>query len=311
MTLDESRLDGVALAISAYRSDDSVIHLLQQVFGSGQSEFGTVIVVDSLGSGAIAREIEANGWPVDYINADRNLGSAGNLDLRLQTAAATGCKWCFALNHDGRVDPAKVLALVRHGTSRDRVGAVYPQLIFSSAGGRPDRPRRAFSSYGLLGRANEPAVQASCEEVVWSSSNGALYHLDPIRDGFTAWPQLWMGYEDLALGWELYRRGWVQLLCRDVTLADDYEFREHRIFGRTVHLADKPSWYAYYQQRNLALIARSTGGKAVSWPGLFGRLIADIALTVLLRDNKRERLQLLLRGLRDGLRGLTGKGPVP
>lgn len=309
---EAASLRDIALAISAFRSDEAVIELLRAAFAPGQPRFGAVIVVDSLGSGAIARTATQQGWDVRIVNAERNLGSAGNLDLRLRTAASLGMNWCFASNHDGVVDVAKVAALARHGRSRARIGAVYPQLIFAAAGGRPDAARRGFSSYGILRRRNtEGGTPTGCTEVAWSSSNGALYNLDAVREGVEVWPELWMGYEDLALGWELQRRGWTQLLCPDVTLTDSYEFSPVRVFGRDIHLAAKPSWYMYYQLRNLMLIARRSRGAAVSRPSVALRTIVDIGLTLLFRDHKRERLRLLVTGLRDGLRNVSGKGPVP
>jgi hypothetical protein len=308
LTPKEQPLAGVALAISAYRSDDPVLQLLSRAFADGQPRFAAVIVVDSQGSGAIPQAIDAHGWSVTYISSDTNLGSAGNLDLRLRTAADLGLDWCLTLNHDGELDPAKVRRLVDHGRSRPRVGAVYPQLVFSSAGGRPDTPRRSFHTYGVLADA---AASGDCVEVVWSSSNGALYRLDAVRDGVGGWSDLWMGYEDLAMGWELKRRGWTQLLCRDVKVDDDYEFAPVRLLGRQIHLAAKPPWYNYYQQRNLWLIARRTRGEAAGMPGVLARLIVDVALILGFRDRKAERLKLTFKGFRDGLAGRTGKGPVP
>jgi GT2 family glycosyltransferase len=306
---DTEPLAGVALAISAFRSDEPVLRLLRTAFEPGQPRFGAVIVVDSLGSGAIAQEVERQGWPVRYVNSETNLGSAGNLDLRLRTAAEMGLEWCLALNHDGEIDHGKVGRLLEHGRTRPRIGAVYPQMLFPRAGGRPDSPRRSFAPYTLIGR---PTLSAeTCIDVAWSSSNGALYNLEPIRDGVSAWPELWMGYEDLAIGWELRRGGWAQLLCTDVTVADDYEFRPARLFGRTLHLAEKPSWYAYYQSRNLLLIARRTNRSAIGWFGIFLRTFVDVGTILLFRNAKRDRLRLLGRGFADGLKGVTGKGPVP
>jgi glycosyltransferase involved in cell wall biosynthesis len=309
LTLEEGPLAGIALAISAYRSDESVLRLLRKAFAEDQPRFAVVIVVDSQGSGAIQQAAENEDWPVTYINSETNLGSAGNLDLRLRTAADLGLKWCLTLNHDGELDPAKVRRLAEHGETRPRVGAVYPQMVFPRAGGRPDSPRRSFAPYTMIGR--DGAQADGCVEVAWSSSNGALYNLTPIRDGVTAWPHLWMGYEDLAIGWDLQRRGWVQLLCKDVTVADDYEFRVARILGRTVHVVEKPSWYAYYQTRNLVLIARRSGGSAIGWGGILVRTAVDLGMIIIYRDHKSERLRLLWKGLADGLRGVAGQGPVP
>lgn len=277
--------------------------------------FGAVIVVDSLGSGAIERAIRAEGWDVGYFNSGRNLGSAGNLDLRLRMAAALDLDWCYAVNHDGEVDPAKVLALVRHGEARVRVGAVYPLIIFSAADRRPDLPRRRFRAFGLLGRDEKrqiaPTASSPCEEVAWSSSNCALYRLQAIRDGIHTWPELWMGYEDLAIGWELQVAEWRLLRCADVEVEDHYEFRRVRFLGQTLHIADKPSWYMYYQLRNLVILARRSRGRAITYGAVAFRVLADVVIILLYRGRKLERLGLLLKGLFRGLHGETGKGPLP
>ena len=120
-----------------------------------------------------------------------------------------------------------------------------------------------------------------------------------------------MGYEDLAIAWELKCHGWTRLLCSDVELADDYEFRSVRMFGRDVHLADKPSWYMYYHSRNLLLIAKGTRRRAIGYLGIAIRIMVDIILILLCRDNKRDRLYLLFKGISDGIRGISGKGLVP
>ncbi len=115
--IENGDLRDVALAISAFKSDSQVLNLLTRAFAAEQPQFGAVIVVDSLGSGRIERAVEENGWAVRYINSPTNLGSAGNLDLRLRTAAETGLKWCLAVNHDGEVTPAKAAKLVAHASS--------------------------------------------------------------------------------------------------------------------------------------------------------------------------------------------------
>lgn len=300
-------LSRVVLAISAFRSEESVVALLKAAFARNAPEFGSVIVVDSLGSNTLARTIAEHGWPVEYRNASTNLGSAGNLHLRLELAATTGLDWCLALNHDGILDLAKAQLLVECGQSIDRVGAVYPQMRYPRAAGRLDRPRRAL---GTIGQLDEVAERAGPVDVAWSSSNGALYRLAAVSAGINAWPELWMGYEDLAIGWELQRKGWRQILCPDVIVDDNYEFRPVVILGRTFYLVDKPVWYCYYQLRNMALIARYTRGRALSWRAVISRSVIDLIL-LSLRKQRLSRFKLLTLGLWDGLRGKAGKGPVP
>ena len=66
-----------------------------------------------------------------------------------------------------------------------------------------------------------------------------------------------------------------------------------------------------HQLRNLWLIAEGSLGRAVTKGGVLSRLAIDAGLILLYRDKKSERLRLLLMGLRDGMRGVSGVGPVP
>lgn len=303
-------LDRVALAISSFRSDEAVLRLLETAFSDPSPRFGAVIVVDSLGSGRIGDVARERGWPVRYESADRNLGSAGNLALRLRLAARTGLDWCLALNHDAMLDAERTERLLACGSRGDKVGAVYPQLRFTSVGeaGRFDRPRRGFTLFGLT-----DAVPATGNPIAvrWGSSNGALYRLDAVRTLPSLWDELWMGYEDLALGWELHRAGWAQRLCSGVVVDDNYEFRPLGKGALTLHSADKPVWYSYYQARNPLLIARRTGWGPFGRLQLLRRLAADLGLVVLVKGDKRRRLSLLWRGLVDGWNRRGGKGSVP
>ena len=196
----------------------------------------------------------------------------------------------------------------RRGRSRPRPGgARLPE------GGVVTKARDVIEGFGYtnIGSRTETEFDDVLSSETIANMAGLPAALDAIREGVTAWPQLWMGYEDLAIGWELQRRGWTQLLSHAVRVNDNYEFRPVRVFGRSVHIASKPSWYNYYQLRNLWLIADQTGGRAVTKANVFRRLFVDVGLILLYRDRKTERLQLLFRGLRDGLDGVSGKGPVP
>lgn len=301
-------LGDVVVAISAFRSDEAVIALLDRMFATAEVPFAEVIVVDSLGTGAIGRTIAERNWPARYENADRNLGSAGNLQRRLELAAATGAGWCFTVNHDGEVDQQKIARLRMHGEAGDRVGAVYPELRYSKREGVADAPRRSFAPTAAFVDKMEAA---GCITVNWSSSNCALYRLDAVREGAEVWGDLWMGFEDLAFGWSLHDGGWVQLLCPDVTVEDHYEYRQVRVLGTSAYIPDKPDWYPYYLTRNLITIARRTSRQAIGLGTLARRVLREVGVTVLFRKEKMKRLKFLWWGARDGLAGLRGKGPVP
>jgi GT2 family glycosyltransferase len=302
-------LGRVVLAISSFRSDESVLALLRRVFGSGGEPFGAVVVVDSLGTGKIKAEADRRGWPIHYLNSETNLGSAGNLALRLQTAADTGLDWCYAVNHDGAVDPQQVERLVEHGDARERIGAVYPSLFYST------RDQIEFPRTRLVPRASfnaeTSAPHFNCVEVAWSSSNCALYSLHAVRGGIRLWSELWMGWEDLGLGWSLRKAGWMQIQCSDVIIRDSYEYVPVTVLGRSTHKVEKPRWYSYYQVRNLILLNRGSNGEACSWYEIARRIVLALGMSLRFDPQWLATWKLLFKGIGDGVLGRSGKGPVP
>jgi hypothetical protein len=300
----------VALAISAFRSDAAVIALLEQAFAPGGFAFHAVIVVDSLGSGRIAAAIAEHGWPVIHEDAACNLGSAGNLARRIALADAEGADWCWCLNHDAALDPAAVAAMLVAALKAPRTGAVYPVLHH---GGRPnpwEDGRRSFVPSASRRLATRPEGDAGAQ-VLWSSSNGALYGLGPYRAGLRVRADLWMGYEDLAYGMTLHGAGWSQRMCRDAVMAGIFDYKAVRFAGRVLLIPDKPPWYCYYNLRNLVLIRRGAPVSLRFWLTVLRKGVRETAKILMLEDRKGTRLRLLWRGALHGIAGRTGKGAVP
>lgn len=301
-------LSRVVVAVSAFRSDNELLALLGRIFAREEPGFAAVIVVDSLGSGRLEAEIHRAGWRVTYENAQHNLGSAGNLARRLELAAEEEADWCFAINHDGVFDREMIALMVARGQSAPRVGAVFPRRTFADRGGVSSRPHQ--SVFKMPKFDAEASAGEAPEEVAWDSSNGALYALQPIREGLRPWADFWMGWEDLAYGWVLSHNGWKQLHCETVEFPDNYEYQRIQMLGRSFYIARKPAWYAYYL-RNLVLFTKRSGGGVQGWRLLLSRYGREFAFTLLFRTEKRHRLKLLLQGFADGLSSKAGKGPVP
>ena len=306
---ETDQLGRVVLAIATFQANDSVIRLLDEVFGSGDSPFGSVIVVDSLGTPQLFDEIRRRGWRVEYENSPLNLGSAGNLARRLELAAACDADWCYALNHDGHVDLDAIRELVRTANGYDRVGAVYPTRYRPNRGGTWEAGQRTMLPLPSVPLKDRP--EGKGDELTWSSSNGALYNLAPIRSGLRVWWDLWMGWEDLGYGWLLHRNGWRQLRSANADFIDNYEYRGVRLPGYTLWITEKPPWYSYYQFRNLILICRRTGRGFVGYVGISLRIFQELVLTTIFRGDRMYRYGLLWRGIRDGIRDRAGRGPVP
>ena len=300
----------VVLAISGFRSDDAVIGLLEQVFSDMHPEIASVIIVDSLGSGKLPKEIASRGWFVRYENADRNLGSAGNLARRLARAASTGAEWCLCMNHDANWSSERLNSMLEVAKSRDRVGAIYPILHHGKRENPWEDGRRSFAPSAAK-RYPEIPTGDSKPEVLWSSSNGALYATAPLSESITVMEDLWMGYEDLAYGIALFRGGWLQLVCREAVLKDIFDLAPSRFCRREMYIADKPIWYSYYNIRNLLLIRKRYGADGVSYPMIAHKLLQSTLRILALEDKKGARLLELYRGTVAGLLGRSGKGSRP
>jgi GT2 family glycosyltransferase len=295
----------VYLTISSFRNDEAVAALLESAASLVPRVFTHVIVVDSLGTGRVEQLIRDRGWPwVTYESASVNLGSAGNLALRLQLAAACGADFAYALNHDGRLSEKTVTAMVDAADAIEHIGAAYPLRILANRSRRYDVT--GASSILIPRRTRLSPPEDSVLEAYWGSSNGALYALRPVREGLAPWSDLWMGWEDLGYGWLLHSRGYRQVIVRDAVFEDPYEFRAVSD-ERGFYVSDKPSWYAYYAARNLILIGRRLKPGLHRTASLGCRIALECGTTALLRPQKRERLRLIARGVFDGLRGRAGK----
>lgn len=300
----------VALAIASFRQNEAVCRLLDRVFDELSGVFSTVIVVDSLGDGGVQAHVTAQGYDgVVVINAEENLGSAGNLYERFVQAEATGADWMYAINHDGEVSREAVDAFIAAARSSTGVGAFYPLRFV---------PARA--SYDVTGTQRFPLpfrgtrgadAMAETTAVRWASSNGAFYNLQPFRDGIRPPAEFWMGWEDLAYGWALDAAGWKQLVLRAAPFVDDREYLRRRIFGREVTISDKPAWYAYYSARNFLLVARSPSAGVMEVGTIVTRILLEAGVTITFKPQPMKRLKFMAQGVIDGLQGKGGKWHLP
>lgn len=308
MSLEQPR---VCLAISAYRSDDSVIRLLETAMALDAPPFQHVLVVDSLGSGKIEAAIAQRGWAsrVEYRSFPTNLGSAGNLARRLSIPTEQGFDYVYALNHDGKVSTEVIRALLDYAVSSERVGAVYPLRKYPRRGDTFDLTGATRFPIPAMTSRRPPAGKVVPAK--WGSSNGALYSTRPIREGLRVLDELWLGWEDLALGWSLERAGFTQAVVTTAVLEDDYEYSEHRVGPIRKMLSDKPAWYSYYVARNLILAARLTDQDLPMHAAVAARTFLEFGITLVARKDKAKRLELLVRGVVDGVLGHSGKGAVP
>lgn len=301
----------VDAAISTFRTDDAVVNMVQRLHDEAWP-VRRIFVVDSLGSGALPERLAAFGERVVYHNADENLGSAGNLARRLRLAAEGDADAVLALNHDASLSREAVDALVQAAKRHDPAfGALYPL---------PYYPLKRF--YGLTGVRDFPMRRWGTAEppaeplvpVTWSTSNGALYGLAPVRErNLCPDGSLWMGWEDYLYGLQLKDAGYPQFVVTDARIEDPYEFKRVAVGPVHMTLNDKPTWYLYYSVRNMVRIVLHEAPRAsrVARLGLWLSLMFGQIFVNPPRSGVREALRCYAVGLRDGLAGRDGKWMLP
>lgn len=285
----------VWLVISSYRNDEDVVRIIEQAHACDRRLFERILVVDSEGTGKIPDVIKDRGWDdVSYRSYDRNLGSGANLCERLCIAAEGGADYAYAVNHDGNVDPNVFSTLLKEAGSVEKIGAVYPLGLMTSAGLYNITGTRQLPLPAKL--VSSPPAEPLID-VFWSSSNGALYSMNPVRQGIVPWPVMWMGWEDLEYGWRLRDQGYRQVIVSNAIYRDNHEYVQTWI-GKTV---DKPAWRTYYGFRNLLLAIRRSRNRPLYYAVAAYKVIVECGLIILARSSKWKRLRELCAGIITGL----------
>jgi GT2 family glycosyltransferase len=290
----------VWLVISSFRNDEEVIKILEEVHSSQERVFARTLVVDSQGTGKIPDVMRERHWDtVTYRSYEQNLGSGANLRERLRIAAEGGADYAYALNHDGKFDPNVVRALLQTAVSIERLGAAYPLGYLADTGRYNISGTRQLP---LPAKLVSKAPQTPLLDVYWSSSNGALYALAPVRAGIVPWDAMWMGWEDMEYGWRLHDHGYRQVIVSSAVFDDNYEY-QRTFIG---HVIRKPAWRTYYMMRNLILAVRRNRNRFLYQITAAFRCLLECGLILFVRDKKWTRLHMLWAGIVDGLRGVEG-----
>ena len=275
-------MSNVIVAISSFRSDPKVLDLLDLIFSCDPTLFLEVIVVDSKPTGLIDEFILKKGYLVKYITSEENLGSAGNLDSRLKEAAKNiNAQWCLCLNHDAFFSEEFVISFIeKAGNIQGKVGAVFPTRTYDN---------------GKVKKTD------SIEKMLWSSSNGCLYSLDPLRKGLYVDSALWMGWEDYLYCTVLKHKGYENYIVNSLPFIDSYEYKTLNLYGLKLKLNDKPSWYDYYSIRNLIYIGKKIKIDTVYLNLLFKVCINSFFMSFF-KEKTSQRQAYFVKGILDGFK---------
>jgi len=295
---DEPRSQSVASVIVTYHPDPEFPARLERVVG----QVGRVILVDNDSAPPIRialRRLASEA--VDLIENERNEGIARALNQGMARASALGFFWVLTLDQDSEVDPDLIQGLrsiYARCPKRDRVG-----IIQSNA--------RSKHSGQVAVRCKESAPGfVEAKTVITSGSLVALSAyktVGPFREDF------YIEGVDLEYCLRLRRHGFKILLsCRPLMVHAAGRMEEHRLFRRTVVVANHAPWRYYYMAHNLARIVAMYFRFEPIW--VFSAMVnfAKVLVKLMLFEDRRlDKIRYIAAGIWDAVTGRDTRRVLP
>ena len=243
---------------------------------------------------------------VEVVQAPRNLGYAGGMNLGIRDALDAGADQLLLLSHDVEFDPGTVPALVAAAREQPRFGVLAHELRDAATG--------ALFSLGIamnrLGATRHLTSPPAEEDGIYvcDAVDGAfsLVRADVLRRVGLFDERLFAYAEEADLHLRVRRAGWKIGVVRGVSAAQD------------VGGLSRPGPYAYLMTRNGICL----GARAAGWPGAvanaarFGfyalvylRRVVDPRRDPEAKAHARAYAAGVARGLADYLRGRWGPPP--
>ena len=270
---------------------------------------GTVIVDN--GSGAEARaalaKVVARFPSVRAIYLDANLGVAAGQNRGIQAALEQGCAFVLILDQDSLPAPGMVAELAegfrRAADTASKVAAVGPRYSQQLTG-----ETFRFMRLGSLGLKYLPCTDGELVRADFLISSGCLFSAAAIRDIGLMREELFIDHVDTDWFMRARQGGWAAYGACSATM-------EHRLGDRTLRFW-LGGWRAialhsplrhYYQFRNsVHLFLRSR--YPLRWKAAEAtRSLGMFVVVGLLLPDRASHVKMMLRGIRDGLRGRLGR----
>lgn len=310
----------ITVAVVSWNTRDLLDRCLDSLRADAASGLAAIRVVDngsSDGSPALVRER----YPfAGLVEPGENVGFGRAVNL---VAAMSDSPWLCAANADVAAEPGALRALLDAGERHPEAGALAPMLTWDD--GSPQHSFHGFPTlaYSLalnlgLPRVSRGLGERMCieglidprreREVPWAI--GALLLLR--REAFVAVggfdERRWMYAEDLALGWELRRRGWTTRYVPAARVRHAAGAAARQAFGERREALYMEATYAWMRAARGPHLTKSVA--CVNWAGAATRAAALAPLAAAMR-RFREPHERNRRWAAAHRTGLSGSGSEP
>ncbi|MGH8208375.1 MAG: glycosyltransferase family 2 protein [Steroidobacteraceae bacterium] len=263
-------------------------------------QVGKLVIVDNGSSTESLAPVEAAAQSLgaSIIRLGNNLGIATALNTGLGFAREHGFRWFATLDQDSQPTPRMIEAMVRAFESYPR-----PETLAIVTPCHVDR-RLGFT---VRKRGSEAAGEG-WRIISSTMSSGNLLHVGIATavGGFD--DSLFIDYVDHELCLRLRRHGYRILEATRATLLHSLGSMERRRFiFKRVTITNHPVLRRYYISRNRLIVWRRYWRQEPVWVIRDIRhFVSETVCVVLYEKQVRAKFQMIMRGLRDGLRNIRG-----
>jgi rhamnosyltransferase len=278
----------------SYHPDPSFLSNIRAVV----PQVGATIIVDNGSTGAaadiVARAAELP--KVRVIHCGENLGLGAALNIGVAEARSRGCEWIVTFDQDssapaGYVD--ELISAINSYERRERVAVVGPVYVDQGTGLRTSFAR---SSAGNIARVETTLtsgslVRASVFDVV-----------GPFDEGF------FIDYLDIEFCLRCAMHGYDVIQASAARLGHNLgRSVVRRVLWKKFGVTNHSALRRYYIARNRLAVYRRYASRRPGWVirDVYS-FVREVAKFLCFEDDRRAKAAATLRGVRDGIRGVTG-----
>lgn len=290
------RLASIVSVVVTYQPTAILLDHLRRLSGQGAE----IIVVDNGSNGAAAECVAAaEKLPgVCLIRNEANLGIATALNIGIRRALQSDCRWIATFDQDTAI-PADYFKRLTDACElcprANEVGMIVP---------------------GGWAETGAAAMPISLRQPTWSFVQGAvgsgsLIRADVFRQVGLFDDALFIDYVDTDFCLRVQKAGQKILSVASVVLEHELGEKQTRhLFVFKISFRIHTAWRYYYIMRNRLVLYRRHIKFAPLWVLHDARwLILELGRIFFLEHRRQLKLHAVIQGLKDGLRGRTGRHP--
>jgi rhamnosyltransferase len=287
-------MSSIAAVVVTYHPGPVVLDNVRRL----SEQVDQIFVVDNGSAGASLQVVEAleNTPGVQVIRNSTNLGIATALNLGIRAALQTGAEWIANFDQDSSVTDNYFNDLFRAYEMCPQakcVGMIVPRGWSEAV---TKVIRLITPTWGFVLQAN---------------TSGSLIKREVFESVGFYDDDFFIDFVDIDFCLRLKKHGFRVLKAMQVELHHELGSKQTRnLLGFKISFRDHTSWRYYYMMRNRLFVHRRYYAVSPLW------VCADIgwffygSAQLCLEHDRRKKLKAMCAGLRDALRGRTGRHPL-